>query len=81
MTAQESHQRILERLDVDLSGIGGGKPGGYREHLARVLDRLDQVTTREDAEALLAEIGQEQGNPNLPAVCPPSVWLRAVECA
>ena len=81
MTAQEFHQQVLARLEFELSGVGCIVDGDYREQLARVLDRIDQVTTREDAEALYAEVGHELRDPNAPVVCSPAVWLRAVECA
>ena len=80
MTAQE-FQQLVGKLESELKSVGCDIDGTYRGQVERVLDRMDHVTTPEDAEAMYAEVGRDLGDPHLPVVCSPAVWMRAIECA
>jgi hypothetical protein len=81
MTAQSLHQQMLDELEIELKGLGCVLDEDYRAHVARVFDRMDQVASREDAEALYSEVGGELRDPSKAVICSPNVWLHAVECA
>lgn len=81
MCANRLHQQLLDELELELKSLGCPVEESYRGHVARVLDRIDQVRSREDVEALYAEVEGELRDPTAAVVCSPDVWLHAVECA
>lgn len=80
MNEQRSYRRLFEMLEAALADVGCFVTATKRVQMANLLDRVDQVTTRDDAEALNAEF-EHHISQSLPSGCDPAVWLGTAECA
>jgi hypothetical protein len=78
------HQQLLDRIETELGDVGCILTQSSRDRMVTVLRRIDGVTTRQEAETLVAELGrliQEVADEGPSVVTAPEVWLGQAECA
>lgn len=84
MNGQNFHQHLLDTIESELAGIGLVVLAAKRNRMARLLNRIDQVKTRQGSAALCAELERELqnlGDEHVLVIGAPETWLSAAECA
>jgi hypothetical protein len=83
MNAQPCHHQLLAEIRGELAKAGYPLSTSEQGEMALMLERINRINTREDAESLSLELDREiqqldAGSPTC-AIAP--AWLKACECA